>query len=76
MLDNGVLSYYKSQEDVDNGCKGSIKMNVCDIVGEYGLMLFKAASSGFCPIKRVVVKLLACDFNNQLTYMWILPQKI
>ncbi|XP_041374810.1 pleckstrin homology domain-containing family A member 8-like [Gigantopelta aegis] len=32
VLDNGVLSYYKSQEDVDNGCKGSIKMNVCDIV--------------------------------------------
>ncbi|BFZ21731.1 hypothetical protein BsWGS_24770 [Bradybaena similaris] len=32
ILDNGVLSYYKSQEDVNNGCKGSIKMAVCDIV--------------------------------------------
>ncbi|XP_067686261.1 pleckstrin homology domain-containing family A member 8-like [Haliotis asinina] len=32
VLDNGVLSYYKSQEDVNNGCKGSIKMTVCDIV--------------------------------------------
>ncbi|XP_005100346.1 pleckstrin homology domain-containing family A member 8 [Aplysia californica] len=32
ILDNGVLSYYKSQEDVNNGCKGSIKMTVCDIV--------------------------------------------
>uniref|UniRef100_A0A2C9JUP5 Pleckstrin homology domain-containing family A member 8 n=1 Tax=Biomphalaria glabrata TaxID=6526 RepID=A0A2C9JUP5_BIOGL len=32
ILDNGVLSYYKSQEDVNNGCKGSIKMSVCDIV--------------------------------------------
>ncbi|CAL1534317.1 unnamed protein product, partial [Lymnaea stagnalis] len=32
ILDNGVLSYYKSPEDVNNGCKGSIKMAVCDIV--------------------------------------------
>ncbi|BFZ15614.1 hypothetical protein BsWGS_18653 [Bradybaena similaris] len=31
ILDNGVLSYYRSQEDVNNGCKGSIKMAVCDI---------------------------------------------
>lgn len=31
VLDNGVLSYYKSQEDVFNGCKGSLQMAVCDI---------------------------------------------
>ncbi|XP_060074304.1 pleckstrin homology domain-containing family A member 8-like [Ylistrum balloti] len=31
VLDNGVLSYYKSQEDVINGCKGSLQMAVCDI---------------------------------------------
>ncbi|KAK6165279.1 hypothetical protein SNE40_022233 [Patella caerulea] len=31
VLDNGILSYYKSQEDVNNGCKGSIKMSACDI---------------------------------------------
>ncbi|XP_076459707.1 pleckstrin homology domain-containing family A member 8-like [Babylonia areolata] len=31
VLESGVLSYYKSQEDVNNGCKGSIKMNACDI---------------------------------------------
>ncbi|OWF42560.1 pleckstrin homology domain-containing family A member 8-like [Mizuhopecten yessoensis] len=31
VLDNGVLSYYKSQEDVINGCKGSLQMSVCDI---------------------------------------------
>ncbi|KAJ8320200.1 hypothetical protein KUTeg_001787 [Tegillarca granosa] len=31
ILDNGVLSYYKSQEEVNNGCKGSLKMSVCDI---------------------------------------------
>ncbi|ESO95897.1 hypothetical protein LOTGIDRAFT_147378, partial [Lottia gigantea] len=33
VLDNGILSYYKSQEDVNNGCKGSIKMSACDISG-------------------------------------------
>ncbi|XP_025082717.1 pleckstrin homology domain-containing family A member 8-like isoform X1 [Pomacea canaliculata] len=31
VLESGVLSYYKSQEDVNNGCKGSIKMSACDI---------------------------------------------
>jgi len=31
VLDNGILSYYKSQEDVNNGCKGSVKMSVCDV---------------------------------------------
>ncbi len=33
VLENGILSYYKSQEDVLNGCKGSIKMAVCDVNG-------------------------------------------
>ncbi|XP_064617425.1 pleckstrin homology domain-containing family A member 8-like [Liolophura sinensis] len=32
VLDDGILSYYKSQEDVNSGCKGSIKMTVCDVV--------------------------------------------
>lgn len=31
MLDNGILSYYKSQDDVNSGCKGSVKLSVCDI---------------------------------------------
>ena len=35
ILDNGILSYYKSEEDVVSGCKGSIKVSACDIVGEY-----------------------------------------
>ena len=35
VLENGILSYYKSQDDVINGCKGSIKMSVCDVNGEY-----------------------------------------
>lgn len=32
VLDNGVLAYYKSQEEVNQGCKGSIKMSVCEII--------------------------------------------
>ncbi|XP_062576311.1 pleckstrin homology domain-containing family A member 8-like [Saccostrea cucullata] len=31
VLDNGILSYYKSEEEVNLGCKGSIRMAVCDI---------------------------------------------
>lgn len=31
VLDNGNLSYYKSQEEVNLGCKGSFRMAVCDI---------------------------------------------
>lgn len=32
ILDDGVLSYYTSQDDTHRGCKGSIKMSVCDVV--------------------------------------------
>ncbi|XP_072117881.1 pleckstrin homology domain-containing family A member 3 isoform X1 [Mobula birostris] len=31
ILDNGILSYYDSQDDVNKGSKGSIKMSVCEI---------------------------------------------
>ncbi|XP_066543774.1 pleckstrin homology domain-containing family A member 3 [Amia ocellicauda] len=31
VLDNGILSYYDSQDDVCKGSKGSIKMSVCEI---------------------------------------------
>lgn len=31
VLDNGVISYYDSEDDVGKGSKGSIKMSVCDI---------------------------------------------
>ncbi|KAK2708208.1 pleckstrin homology domain-containing family A member 3-like [Artemia franciscana] len=31
ILDNGVLSYYKSLEEVNEGCRGSIKLSVCEI---------------------------------------------
>lgn len=33
MLENGVISYYDSEDDVGKGSKGSIKMSVCDIKG-------------------------------------------
>ncbi|XP_054654957.1 pleckstrin homology domain-containing family A member 3 [Dunckerocampus dactyliophorus] len=31
VLDNGVISYYDSEDDVGKGSKGSIKMSVCEI---------------------------------------------
>nr|DBA32732.1 TPA: hypothetical protein GDO54_000501 [Pyxicephalus adspersus] len=31
VLDQGILSYYDSQDDVEKGSKGSIKMAVCEI---------------------------------------------
>lgn len=34
VLDNGIISYYDSEDDVCKGSKGSIKMSVCEIKGE------------------------------------------
>ncbi|CAB3234500.1 unnamed protein product [Arctia plantaginis] len=31
VLENGIISYYKSQEEVSQGCKGSVKVSVCQI---------------------------------------------
>lgn len=31
VLENGILSYFKSQEEVIQGCKGSVKVSVCQI---------------------------------------------
>ncbi|XP_037068515.1 pleckstrin homology domain-containing family A member 3-like, partial [Pollicipes pollicipes] len=31
ILEDGILSYYQSKEDVSKGSKGSIKVSVCDI---------------------------------------------
>nr|CAH0105226.1 unnamed protein product [Daphnia galeata] len=31
VLDDGVLVYYKSQEEVNQGCKGSLKITACEI---------------------------------------------
>uniref|UniRef100_A0A3Q2YGH6 PH domain-containing protein n=1 Tax=Hippocampus comes TaxID=109280 RepID=A0A3Q2YGH6_HIPCM len=33
VLDDGVISYYDSEDDVGKGSKGSIKMSVCEIKG-------------------------------------------
>lgn len=35
VLDQGVLAYYKSQEEVNQGSKGSVKLSACEIVGEF-----------------------------------------
>lgn len=40
VLDGGTLSYYDSQEDAWKGCKGSIKISVCEIQGWYSLPTF------------------------------------
>ncbi|KAK6637417.1 hypothetical protein RUM44_007834 [Polyplax serrata] len=32
VLDNGILSYYKSQDEVNQGCKGSLKVSACEII--------------------------------------------
>lgn len=34
VLEGGTLSYYDSQEDAWKGCKGSIKISVCEIQGK------------------------------------------
>lgn len=31
VLDGGILAYYKSQEEVNQGCKGSVKLSACEI---------------------------------------------
>ncbi|KAF5303487.1 hypothetical protein FQA39_LY09950 [Lamprigera yunnana] len=35
VLENGVLTYYKSQEEVNKGSKGSLKVQACEIIGEF-----------------------------------------
>ncbi|KAB0795438.1 hypothetical protein PPYR_12277 [Photinus pyralis] len=32
VLENGILTYYKSQEEVNKGSKGSIKVQACEII--------------------------------------------
>ncbi len=31
ILEGGILSYYKSLEDVGQGCKGSVNVNACEL---------------------------------------------
>ena len=30
-----MLSYYRSEDDINNGCKGSVKLAVCDVSGNF-----------------------------------------
>uniref|UniRef100_A0A3B4WPG6 PH domain-containing protein n=1 Tax=Seriola lalandi dorsalis TaxID=1841481 RepID=A0A3B4WPG6_SERLL len=46
VLDGGTLSYYDSQEDAWKGCKGSIKISVCEIQGWY---------CSFCTVYCVLI---------------------
>lgn len=32
ILENGILTYYRSHEEVNKGCKGSIKVQACEII--------------------------------------------
>lgn len=41
VLENGILSYYKSQDEVNQGCKGSLKVQACQINGK----LFKGCTN-------------------------------
>lgn len=55
VLENGVISYYDSEDDVSKGSKGSIKMSVCDIKGQT-TVLKCVADDLTCPP--------SCCFNN------------
>lgn len=35
MLDKGTLSYYKSQDEMSLGCKGSLSVAAAEITGTY-----------------------------------------
>ena len=32
LSENGVLSYYSSQDEIDQGCKGSMNVAACEII--------------------------------------------
>lgn len=53
VLDGGTLSYYDSQEDAWKGCKGSIKISVCEIQGRYG-SLFPLYCVSLCKCEYLV----------------------
>lgn len=54
VLEGGTLSYYDSQEDAWKGCKGSIKISVCEIQGRY--------DSFFSYVLFLNVQVLALSF--------------
>ena len=36
VLDAGILAYYLAPSEVNQGCRGSLKVASCDIVGKRG----------------------------------------
>ena len=32
-LQDGILSYFASESDIDTGCKGALRVSACDVVG-------------------------------------------
>lgn len=55
VLENGVISYYDSEDDVSKGSKGSIKMSVCDIKGQ---------TAGLKCVADDLTRPPSCCFNN------------
>uniref|UniRef100_A0A8D2J3G8 PH domain-containing protein n=1 Tax=Varanus komodoensis TaxID=61221 RepID=A0A8D2J3G8_VARKO len=52
VLENGILSYYDSQDDVGKGSKGSIKMAVCEIKGKVFIGPHPAHYLGQAPVQH------------------------
>ena len=64
VLENGILSYYRSQDDVNNGCKGSVKMSVCDVTG--GFTKLQSYQLYKCPkVIRLEVHLLISLLSSE-----------
>jgi len=61
ILDNGVLAYYKSQEEVNQGCKGSMKVTACEIIGSYNWTIVLYLYHIFFPQSSFKVMLAYCS---------------
>ena len=68
VLDGGTLSYYDSQEDAWKGCKGSIKISVCEIQGRYG-SLFPLYCVSLCKCEYLSFLLpFVCSSDKHISY--------
>lgn len=57
VLEVGVLAYYKSQEEVGLGSRGSVKMTCCEISGKLEFL--------------AVAYTIKSKDNNQCTHQWM-----
>jgi len=66
VLKGGTLSYYDSQEDAWKGCKGSIKISVCEIQGKGKFVpnLSRKPNNGYITS---IYSLYASGCHNTLT---------